>query len=160
MRALRFDRLAAALVATLVAAFAGACDDDAPPPDTGTATLQHDQGVDFGSGRTVTPGNFGNADVYVTTNGDSGMKLATGGSSPVDNRPITWFRTGGGLPAEFADLAAVPSAPEPTTFDANLHVKVGQGFLVKTKRGDLVRGFVASADATTISLAWARVVAP
>ena len=134
-----------------------ACDDDAPPPDAGTVTLAHDQGVDFGTGRARDPGNFSNSDLFATSNGDTGLKLSSGGDSPTQNRPITWFRSGGGLPAEFADLASVPSSPLPTTADQLIHGKTGNGFLLETADGDHVRGWLAAASATSVTIQWERV---
>jgi len=134
-----------------------ACDDATSPPDSGTVVLTHDDGVDFVNGNLEDPGNFANSDLYATTNGDSGMKLATGGATVIDNRPITWFKNGGGISIEFPDLASVPASPAPTTFTAMLNAKTGYGFLLVAKNGDLVRGWVEEASKSSVRLQWARV---
>jgi hypothetical protein len=143
---MRRSSLLTAVLFILVSGLALACGDDAPPPDAGTATLGRDQGVDFGSGRVRDPGNFGNSDLFASANGDSGMKLASGGASPTDNRPVTWFQTSVGIYTVFPDLAGVPSAPSPTTVDHLVHAKPGYGFLLVTADGDLVRSWLAAAD--------------
>lgn len=147
------------LVALTVAAVSPllACGDDAAPPDAGTITLGRDQGVDFGTGKVRDPGNYANADLFATHNGDAGMKLATGGDNPTHNRAITWFRNGG-LPGQFPDLASVPKAPLPTTSDQLVHAKTGNGFLLETADGDHVRGWLATASATSVTLEWQRVI--
>lgn len=134
-----------------------ACDDATSPPDAGTVTLKHDDGIDLVNGTLEDPGNYSNSDLYATTNGDSGMKLATGGATVIDNRPITWFKTGGGFAGEFTDLASVPGSPAPTTADPMLHAKAGNGFLLVAKNGDLVRGWVQAASDSSVTLQWARV---
>lgn len=136
---------------------APACDDATAPPDAGTIVLKHDAGVDFVNGTLEDPGNYANSDLYATTNGDSGMKLATGGATVIDNRPITWFKNGGGLAMAFPDLASVPTSPAPTSADAMLHARTGNGFLLVAKNGDLVRGHVSDASATSLTLQWERV---
>ncbi len=150
--------LSLAAVAALLPV-APACDDATAPPDAGTLTLKHDDGIDFVNGTLEDPGNYANSDLYATTNGVSGMKLATGGATVIDNRPITWFKTGGGLASEFAELAAVPTAPAPTAADPMLHARLGNGFLLVAKNGDLVHGWVAAASENSVTLQWARVLA-
>lgn len=153
----RFALSLAAVTALLPVA--PACDDATAPPDAGTVTLEHDEGVDFVNGTFEDPGNYANSDLYATTNGDSGMKLATGGANVIDNRPITWFKTGGGLAGEFSDLASVPTTPAPTAADPMLHARLGNGFLLVAKNGDLVHGWISAASATSVTLEWARVTA-
>jgi hypothetical protein len=150
--------LTAALLA-FVTCWSLACDDAGAPPDAGNATLAKDQGLDFATGRVRDPGNFGNSDLFASANGDSGMKLASGGASPTDNRPITWFQTSVGIYTEFPDLASVPSAPAPTTVDHLVHAKSGYGFLLVTAQGDLVRGWLRTASATSVTVDWQRVLA-
>lgn len=135
-----------------------ACADDSSPPDQGRVTLVNDQGIDFASGAVADPGNYANSDIYATNNGDAGMKLTTGGANPAANRPITWFRSGGGIPATFDDLASVPSAPPPTTYDALVHAKQNNGFLLRAENGDLVRGWLEAADASSVTVQWERIL--
>lgn len=135
-----------------------ACDSDpTPPPDAGTVVLAHDGGVDFATGTVVTPGTYANTDLYASTNGDSGMKLATGGPTIVENRPINWFKTGGGIATEFPDLASVPVTPLPTAVDAMLHAKPSLGFLLETAAGDHVRGWISAASSSSVTIEWERV---
>jgi len=136
-----------------------ACGNDAAPPDAGTVVVAHDQGIDFGTGRLRDPGNYSNCDLFATANGDGGLKLSTGGDLPTDNRPVTWFRTGGGFPQEFADLGSVPTAPLPAAVDGLVHAKPGYGFLLLTADGDHVRGWLEAASGTSVTLQWARVPA-
>ena len=138
--------------------FSLACDSEAtPPPDAGTVVLAHDEGVDFATGTTVTPGTHSNTDLYASTNGDSGMKLTTGGATIIENRPISWFKTGGGIATEFPDLASVPVTPLPTAVDAMLHAKNSLGFLLETADGDYVRGWISSATSSSVTIEWERV---
>jgi hypothetical protein len=160
MRSFRPSQLALVLPLGLVALFAlglGCGDDGGPPPDAGTVSIANDQGIDFSSGALEDPGNYANSDIFATANGDSGMKVVTGGNNPTHNRPITWFRTGGGIAPQFSDLASVPSAPAPTAYDALVHAKSGNGFLVRAANGDLVRGWLSSATANTITVQWERI---
>lgn len=147
------------LALVLAAGALPACDSDATgAPDSGTVSLGPDDGVDFQTGKKKSPGNFANADVIVTANGDSGMRMASGGSGPTTSRPLLWFKTAGGLPQAFDALASVPSTPAPTTADVILNAKTGYGFIVEAKGGDLVRGWVSAASASSVTLEWARVV--
>lgn len=146
------------LLAVAVASSLAACGDDAAPPAGGTITLARDEGVDFGTGKVRDPGNYANSDLFATANGDSGMKLASGGDNPTHNRPITWFFTPGGLPSQFPDLASVPRAPLPTGAEQLVHAKTGNGFLLETADGDHVRGWLAAASATSITIEWQRVI--
>jgi hypothetical protein len=141
---------------TLLAAL-GACDDASPPLDQGTVTVGADEGVDFATGALRAPGNYANSDLFFTANGDSGMKATTGGANPADNRPITWFRGGGGIAPTFPDLASVPTSPAPTTHDPLVHARANNGFLLRAKNGDLVRGWLARASAGSVTLQWQRV---
>jgi len=134
-----------------------ACGDDAAPPDAGTITLERGQGIDFGTGKVRDPGTYANADLFSTFNGDAGMKLTTGGDNPTHNRAITWFRNGG-LPAQFPDLASVPKAPLPTTWEQLIHAKTGNGFLLETADGDHVRGWLAAASESSVTIEWQRVI--
>lgn len=152
-------RLAVAISFSFLVGLAAlaACDDASPPPDEGTVTLAGEQGIDFATGATRVPGNYANSDIFFTQNGDAGMKATTGGDNPTVNRPITWFRTGGQIAQIFPDLASVPTGPAPTTYDALVHAKVQNGFLMRAKNGDLVRGWLAAASAGSVTLQWERV---
>ena len=148
-----------ALAGSLSGLLSSGCDADATgAPESGTVNLGPDDGVDFQTGRKKTPGNYANADLVATANGDSGMRLASGGSSPTTSRPLLWFKNAGGLPQQFTDLASVPSSPEPTGSDVILNAKAGYGFLVEAKNGDLVRAWISAASAEDLTLQWARVV--
>ncbi len=135
-----------------------ACDSDpSAPPDSGTVVLATDGGVDFATGLVHSPGTYVNSDLYASPNGESGMKLTTGGPTIIVNRPVSWFKTGGGIATEFPDLASVPVTPLPTTVDAMLHAKTSLGFLLETAAGDHVRGWIASATSSSVTIQWERV---
>jgi hypothetical protein len=132
-----------------------ACGDEAPPPAGGTVTLGADDGVDFHTGLVMSPGNFANSDLFASDNGNSGLKLSSGGDSPTSSRPTLWFRTAGMTLQTFASLADVPAAV-PETSDVLLHAKPGLGFVVETSDGDLVRGWLSAADTESVTIEWTR----
>lgn len=151
VRALTFTAL-------LVAALTPACGDDAtPPPATGTATLTKNTGLDLTTGQVVTPGNYRNSDLFATENGSSGLRLATGGANPTDNRPIVWFRNAGNVLRTFASLSEVPT-DTPSFADTLPNAKTGYGCVLRTAGGDHVRCFVSSATATSVTIEWDRLV--
>lgn len=139
--------LALALVAT------PACDSGGGGgPVSGTVTLAKDQGVDFHTGALQAPGNFKNSDVFTASNGNA-LQLITGGDSPTVNRPANWFLGSGGVHQTFPSLADVPDVPPTDDMTASLiKTKTGNGFIVATHAGALVRGWVASADAATVTI--------
>ncbi len=121
-------------------------------PVSGTVTLAKDQGVDFHTGAVQDPGNFKNSDVFTASNG-SALQLITGGDSPTVNRPANWFLGNVGVHQTFPSLADVPDAPPTDDMTASLiKARAGNGFIVVTHAGALVRGWVASADASAVTI--------
>ena len=136
-----------------------ACADDAsPPPMSGSTTLTRNTGLDFTTGALMNPGTYANSDLYATENGDSGMRLATGGDNPTDNRPSIWFRNAGNVLRTFASLSEVPS-DAPTGVDFMTNAKTGFGFVLESVDGDLIRGWISNATATSVSIEWDRLPA-
>lgn len=121
-------------------------------PVSGTITLTKDQGVDFHTGALQAPGNYKNSDIFTSSNG-SALQLSTGGDSPADNRPANWFLGGGGVHQVFASLGEVPDGAPTEDMTASLiKAKAGNGFIVTTHARALVRGWIASADAETVTI--------
>ena len=145
-------RIALAFVVLAALTF-GACDSGgASGPVSGTLTLAKDQGVDFHTGQLQVPGNFKNSDIYSASNGTA-LELMTGGDNPTANRPVNWFVGNGGVHQTFASLADVPDVPPSADMtEVLVHAKTGNGFIVTTHRGALVRGWVASADASSVTI--------
>lgn len=154
-------RTALATLATLALLAAPACDADGEGgPLAGSVTLAHDQGVNFHTGRLVVPGNFANSDLYATSNG-SALKLATGGENATVNRPANWFLSAGGIHRTFASLAEVPAEPPTAEMtDSLIKAKTGNGFIVTTHSGALVRGWVSAADAESATIVFEPFVLP
>lgn len=133
-----------------------ACGDEAVVGVSGTVTLGIEQGVEFVDGTTQSPGNYRDSDLIARKSG-SNISLATGGSSPTDNRPINWFRTDGGVLQRFDSFDAVPSdRPDDTMTTPNLAARAGHGFVVLTSRGTWTRGFVEAADGTSVTITFAH----
>ncbi|TNF37081.1 MAG: hypothetical protein EP329_04040 [Deltaproteobacteria bacterium] len=146
-------RIALALLALVFIAFPG-CDSGTGDntPATGTVTLKKDDGVDFHTGALQDPGNYKNSDLFTASNG-SALQLLTGGDSPTDNRPVNWFLGNGGVHRTFASLAEIPDEPPTEDMTASLiKAKTGNGFILMTHKGALVRGRVTLADADTVTL--------
>ena len=129
------------------------CDSADPgDPVAGTIALAADEGINFFSGKLQKPGNFANSDLYTSRNAD-GLKLATGGPDATKSRPVNWFKTGGGVPRTFASLAEVPfDRPDEAMTEPLIHAKAGNGFLVKRADGGYTRGWIATAEGTTVTI--------
>jgi len=154
-------RIALALLA-LVFLATPACDSSGGGggPVSGTITLGKDDGVDFHTGALQDPGNFKNSDLFTASNGTA-LGLITGGDSPTVNRPANWFLGTGGVHRTFSSLAEVPDEPPSEDMTASLiKAKTGNGFIVTTHRGALVRGWVSFADADTVTIEFEPYVAP
>lgn len=137
--------------------FGSACDSADGPGDpvAGTVTFGADEGVDFFTGKVHDPGNFSNSDLFASRSGD-GLKLATGGDDPTDNRPVNWFKSGGGVPQTFASLAEVPTdRPGDAMVEPLVKAKTGNGFLVQRADGGYTRGWIASADGGAVTIEFA-----
>jgi hypothetical protein len=135
-----------------------ACGDEASaPPQSGSTILTRGTGLDFTTGRLENPGTYANTDLYATENGDSGMRLATGGDSPTQNRPIIWFRNAGMVLETYDSLSEVPT-DRPTGVDFLTNAKTGYGFVLQSIDGDYIRGWISNATATSVSVEWDRLI--
>lgn len=135
-----------------------ACGDEASaPPQSGSTILTKGTGLDFTTGSLENPGTYANTDLYATENGESGMRLATGGDNPTDNRPIVWFRNAGNVLETFASLDEVPTE-RPTGVDFLTNAKTGYGFVLQSVDGDYIRGWISNATATSVSIEWDRLI--
>lgn len=145
---------------TLVFIALPACDSSGGGgPVSGSITLKKDEGVDFHTGALQDPGNYKNSDLYTSSNGTA-LQLSTGGDSPADNRPVNWFVGNGGVHLTFASLAEVPDEPPSDAMTASLiKTKTGNGFIVVTHKGAMVRGWVSFADADTVTIEFEPYVA-
>lgn len=143
------------LLPLLSLVFLACADDASAPPQSGSTTLTKNTGLDFTTGALKNPGTYANSDLYATENGDSGMRLATGGDNPTDNRPSVWFRNAGSVLRTFASLDEVPT-DAPTGVDFMTNAKTGYGFVLESVDGDLIRGWIKSATATSVSIEWDR----
>jgi hypothetical protein len=150
------SRLSFALfVAAMLCSASFGCADEFVPPEGGTVTLSANDGVDFHTGLVKDPGNYLNSDLFASENGDSGLKLSTGGDAPTSGRPIIWFRTPGQTLETYESLEEVPLVT-PEREDPLLHAKPGLGFVLETEEGDLVRGWLSAADAGSVTIEWVR----
>jgi len=133
------------------------CDSSDPiTPQSGTVTFGADEGADFLRGVVRDPGNFANSDLYASRNGEH-LKLATGGADPTVNRPVTWFKQGG-IPKRYTSLAEVPNdLPPDTQPEALLTTQTGNGFVLKRKDGGYTKGWIAAADASSLTIEFAPV---
>lgn len=135
-----------------------ACGDEASaPPQSGSTILTKGTGLDFTTGDLENPGTYANTDLYATENGESGMRLATGGDSPTSNRPIIWFRNAGMVLETYGSLSEVPT-DRPTGVDFLTNAKTGYGFVLQSVDGDYIRGWISSATATSVSIEWDRLI--
>ena len=163
MAADRNRRLVALVALSLLVGVVG-CDEDGgtvtgSPTATlsGTIALGPDRGIDFANGDAVSPGNWGNSDVFATANGDS-LKLTAGGPTPTKNRPVDWFRTAGNVHKKYDSLADVPNTkPTSATYPSLLHAEVGHAFSVQTMEGDYVKGRVTAASAVSVTIEYVSV---
>lgn len=150
----RFKPFLAAVLVGLLGL--SACGDEVVIGASGTVTLGIEQGVEFIGGTTQSPGNYRDSDLIARKSG-SNISLATGGSSPTENRPINWFRTDGGVLRRFDSFDAVPSdRPDDAMTSPNLSARAGHGFVVLTSRGTWTRGFVEAADGTSVTITFAH----
>lgn len=125
---------------------------------SGTVVIEAGQGVSFATGQLRSPGNFKNSDLFASANGTA-LKLATGGPSPTTNNPVTWFRTAGGVHETFANLDEVPTTlPTADDTEALVRAAAGNGFVAQAHDGGYVRGWISTADRTSVTLQWRRVV--
>ena len=125
---------------------------------SGTQTVRAEQGITFVDGALVESANFANADLFATRNGTS-LKLSTGGDNPTVNRPVTWFKTSGGVFPTFASLAEVPTTlPSADQTESLVKAKAGNGFVLQTMRGTYVHGWIASVDADSVTIQFAPAV--
>ncbi|MCA9513552.1 MAG: hypothetical protein KC635_01265 [Myxococcales bacterium] len=144
----------AVLAAVLALAPLAACDSagGGSHVTSGTVTFSIEQGVDFYSGQVVDHANYQNADLIGTSSG-TGVKLATGGPSPTENRPVNWFLGTGGVHQTFASLAEVPTTRPDSTMTASLvKAKAGNGFVLEAHGGAYVHGWIQSADGQTVTI--------
>lgn len=119
---------------------------------SGTVTFSIEEGVDFTSGRVIDRANYQNADLIATSSG-SGVKLATGGPTPADNRPVNWFIGAGGVHKTFGSLAEVPATVPDATMTASLvKAKAGNGFVLLAHGGAYVHGWIAAADGQSVTV--------
>lgn len=137
-----------------------ACGDEASaPPQSGSTILTRNTGLDFTTGDLVSPYDF-DTDLYATENGESGMRLATGGKDATHNRPVIWFRNAGGVLRTFASLSEVPTDRPANDSTVPLpNAKTGYGFVLQSIDGDYIRGWISSATATSVSIEWDRLIA-
>lgn len=136
-----------------------ACADDPTGPRAGTLTMHADEGLDFVSGKVRAPGNFLNSDLYAAQNGDLGLELLTGGPDATKNRPIVWYKGGGGLPTTFDSFDAVPSTPvDASSSEPLTHAKAHYGFVLETHTGTQVKGWIVAAEAGSVTIQFGPLV--
>lgn len=130
-----------------------ACADDATGPASGTLSIGPDEGLDLVAGRLRSPGNFANSDLYAAANGDQGLELLTGGPNATKNRPVVWFKGGGGLPTTFASFDEVPGTlPDASSTAPMLHAKAHYGFVLQTRTGTYIKGWLEAANGTSVTV--------
>jgi hypothetical protein len=129
-----------------------ACDDGGSVQASGTITLSADQGVNLVTGQLQDPGNFANSDIFTSTSGAT-LKLSTGGSDPTVNRPVTWFRSVGGIVPTFGALDEVPDIRPDDSMTASLVIpETGNGFVVKNADGSYTRGWLQSVGGSSVTI--------
>lgn len=145
-------------VVLVVGLFLVACDSaESVDPVAGTVSFGADEGVDMLRGTVQDPGNFQNSDLFASRNGGA-LKLSTGGANPTVNRPVTWFKNGGGVPQKYDSLAEVPNdlppneQPEPL-----LTTQVGNGFVLQRKDGGYSKGWIEAASGESITVQFAPI---
>ena len=117
-----------------------------PDPIGVVVSLQAEEGIDLDDGVLVAPAAFDNADLIATHNGD-GLRLSSGGTTPVDLRPVNWFITPSGAPAAFSSLDAIPDDLPSSDMTAALPIaEIRCGFIVQTQEGDWVKGWIRDVD--------------
>jgi len=140
-----------------VACVAAGCDSSDPgDPASGEVTFGADEGVDLFSGKVRDPGNYANSDLFASANGD-GLKLSTGGEDIVHSRPVNWFKTGGGVAQRFDSLAEVPTDPpaDGAVIEPLINARTGNGFVVERADGGYTRGWIKSADTSSVTIEFA-----
>ena len=151
-----------AMLVTLIVCLAGGCDDpgggSGVPADTssgsksGTVTIGAEEGIDFNKGTKVSSANFQNSDIYATKAGGH-LKLAPGGPTPIEYRPINWFLTPGNVHEEFATLADVPDeAPTDTSGTAHPNPETGNAFVVQHSEGGYTKGFLKEVTSLSVTI--------
>ncbi len=117
-----------------------------PEPIGLVVSLQAEEGIDLDDGVLVAPAAFDNADLIATHNGD-GLRLSSGGATPVDLRPVNWFITPSGAPAAFSSLESIPDDLPTTDMTAALPIaEIRCGFIVQTQQGEWVKGWIRDVD--------------
>jgi len=149
-------RLLSALLVFALVAFA-ACDDGSSETTTvlktsGTVTLMLEEGIDFNTGVVQQPGNFGNSDLYTSQNG-SALKLASGGSSIVNVRAVTFFQTLGGIYPKYDNIGDVPNVKPTEDQDLPLpKAAAGNGFTIQNAAGNYTKGFILEATEFSVTI--------
>jgi hypothetical protein len=139
----------------LTCTLAASCGDDdagdASPAYPAVASFGHEQGVDMVAGEFQDPGTFANSDLFAKDNGDA-LKLSTGGPNAIHTRSAEWFQTGGTADV-FATLDEVPNSPIPSGDGLPLtKAKVGNGFIIEASDGNLFKGHILDASATSVTV--------
>ncbi|MGM0577832.1 MAG: hypothetical protein ACQEXJ_19050 [Myxococcota bacterium] len=145
----------ARVVPVLILLLAPACDSgggDTPHSIEGDATIQADQGVDFGTGAVVD--GIAVSDLYATAS--DGLRLTAGGPNQANARNVRWFQKNGGH-RTFASLDEVPGTPLPTSNYPLPNARTGYGFIVANQRGGYTRGWIREADAGSVTVEFAPI---
>ncbi|MFT5430098.1 MAG: hypothetical protein ACI9OJ_000771 [Myxococcota bacterium] len=119
---------------------------------SGEVSLGAGSGIAFGTATVIGGNKFNQVDLVATENGDN-LRLQTGGATSTKSEPVNWFKLGG-VPQTFAALDDVPfEKPADSDTQPLLAPKTGNGFVLKNyATGGWTRGFIKSADATTITI--------
>lgn len=154
----RQTRRSLALVAAIAlsVAFVG-CDIDSATSQVetskaaGVVTISAEEGLDMVGGGLQQPGNFGNSDLYATSNGTA-LKLSPGGSNIVKTRVVTWFQTSGGVFPTYENINQVPNV-KPTDGSLSLpRATTGNGFVLENSAGTFTKGYIVSASDTSVTI--------